>query len=432
MNSTRRHTMTRDWINIHRPLFGAFLETHILESNKEIVLGAIPRGWNYFGNFEDDASGCIILVWDPSVLMVIYDTSAQSITCGATLLLENITLTITFVYGFNLVDDRRSLWNGLIDLQASTPVSYYHWSVLGDFNQMLRTSHHSNHLVTHVDDSGMDEANIGLQDAQLFEAQAKGLPYTWRNSQLDTPISTRIDHAFINQAWSSSFPESFADFLDPSQSDYSPCLFRMPSLRRQVVKPFKFFHHVIDHPDFAETVREAWNTDLITGTSQFKLIRSLKLLKRPLRTLNKRHYSGISQRVKEQKDKVDILQRALLTSPNVEAAREEQVEREKLNTLLKAEEKFYRQRSRVRWADVGDRNTPFFHRTVTTHAARNHIHFLKDASDRLLYSAEKIKSHAADYFQGILGSTDLLTSPVSSEDLQCCYLFAVQSFRKII
>ncbi|KAF3587211.1 hypothetical protein F2Q69_00026424 [Brassica cretica] len=60
----------------------------------------------------------------------------------------------------------------------------------------------------------------------------------------------------------------------------------------------------------------------ITGTDQFKLIRSLKLLKRPLRSLNKQHFSGISQRVMAQKERVDGLQRRLLTLPDASTARE--------------------------------------------------------------------------------------------------------------
>ncbi|KAF2563502.1 hypothetical protein F2Q70_00016323 [Brassica cretica] len=78
LNSERRHTVTKDWINIHRPLFGAFLETHILESNKERVIGAIPRGWKFFGNYDSEASGRIVVVWDPRVILVIYEATAQS------------------------------------------------------------------------------------------------------------------------------------------------------------------------------------------------------------------------------------------------------------------------------------------------------------------------------------------------------------------
>lgn len=153
--------MTKDWINIHWPLLRDFLET-LLESNKEIVLGAIPRGYNCFGNYADDASGCIVFVWDPRIIMVIYDAIAQSAICGISILSENISLTVTFVYDFNLVEDRANLWTHLFDLEASSPVSSHPWSVLGDFNQMLHTSHQFNHLVSHVDVSGLDEANIGL------------------------------------------------------------------------------------------------------------------------------------------------------------------------------------------------------------------------------------------------------------------------------
>ncbi|KAG2252551.1 hypothetical protein Bca52824_082687 [Brassica carinata] len=352
--------------------------------------GPIPRDWKYYGNYEHNDTGRIVNVWDPKVTMFIYNETAQSVTCGVTILSENITLTVTFVYGFNLVEVRRCLWANLVDLHASTPVSDNPWSVLGDFNQMLR----------------MEEANLRLQDAQLFEAQAKGLPFTWRNCQDDNPISTKIDHAFISQAWSSSFPDFFADYLDPSQSDHAPCLFRMPAIRRQVIKPFKFFHYVIDHPEYAETVTEActtrkhiiyegnirckfvvngcWNCSQITGTDQFKLIRSLKLLKRPLRSLNKQHFSGISQRVMAQKERVDGLQRRLLTLPDASTARE-------------AEEKYYKQRSRVRWENLGDRNTPFYHRMVYHHASKNHIHFLKD---------------------GILCSTDLSFSSATADELR--------------
>ncbi|KAG2302208.1 hypothetical protein Bca52824_030859 [Brassica carinata] len=418
LNSDRRHTMIKDWINIHKPLFGAFLETHILENNNDRVLRAIPPGWKFFGNYQSDASGRIILVWDPRVSVFIYHESAQSVTCGVVIPSDNISITVSFVYAFNDLVDRAPLWDSLVDFQASTPVSRFPWAVIGDFNQILRVSHHSNHASGSVDTSGIEEINLSLQDAELFEAQAKGLPFTWRNNQDDNPISTKIDHAFINQFWTSSFPDSYAEYLEPNQSDHAPCLFHLPSVRRWVCKPFKFFPHVTDHPEYSQIVSEAWNCSLITGTDQFKLVRSLKLLKVVLRRLNKRNFSGISQRVKDQKVIVDELQRSLLTLPDSLTAREEHIQREKLNVLLTAEEKYYRQRSRVRWADVGDRNTVFYHSVVTHHVNRNHIHFLKDGNDRVISSTDELKSHSAQYFQNILGITDLPISLAPFEELQ--------------
>ncbi|KAF2567427.1 hypothetical protein F2Q68_00024132 [Brassica cretica] len=97
---------------------------------------------------------------------------------------------------------------------------------------------------------------------------------------------------------------------------------------------------------------------------------------------------------------------------------QEHQERNKLNLLLTAEAKFYKQRSRVRWGVVGDRNTTFYHKTVSQRVARNHIHFLRDEDDHMISSTVDIKAHSASYFEDIIGKTDLPVSPASLECLQ--------------
>ncbi|CAH2047747.1 unnamed protein product, partial [Thlaspi arvense] len=308
LNSITRHTMVKEWISSHRPLFGAFLETHVQPSNSSRISRAIPSGWSFFANFDHHETARIVVVWDPSVTMTIYQVSAQAITCGIFILSQNITLTVTFVYGFNLANERRALWDELSVLNASTPVSRAPWAVLGDFNQILRANQHSNHLDLEVDSAGMEEFNLATQEAEVFEAQAKGLPFSWWNNQEGNPIAKKIDHALINQQWAMLFPDAYSEFMEPHQSDHAPCLFRMSGFHQRISKPFKFFHHIIDHPLYTKTVREAWRCDVIQGSAQFKLMRSLKLLKMDLRGLNKRYYSGISARVKDQAAKISGLE----------------------------------------------------------------------------------------------------------------------------
>ena len=250
LNNDRRHTMVKEWIRDHRPLFGAYLEAHIQPLNSRRIVSAIPRDWQFLDNSGHHPTARIVVVWDPSITVTIYQVSAQAVTCGIFILSESMSFTVTFVYGFNQVDRRSSLWEELVSINATTPVSRSPWLVIGDFNQSLRVSHHSNHLTEEIDTSGMDEALLAIQEADLFEARSKGLPFTWRNCQDDNPISKKIDHVLLNSAWAEQFPDSFSEFLDPLQSDHAPCLVRMPSLQRRVVKPFKFFHHVIDHPSF--------------------------------------------------------------------------------------------------------------------------------------------------------------------------------------
>ncbi|XP_019089103.1 PREDICTED: uncharacterized protein LOC109127943 [Camelina sativa] len=169
----------------------------------------------------------------------------------------------------------------------------------------------------------MDDFNLAMQNADLFEAQGKGLTYTWWNNQKDSPTSKKIDHAFINQPWAQVFPNSYADFLAPLQSDHAACLFQMPSINREVRKSFKFFTHVVAHNDYHASVRQAWNPQEIQGTCQFKLVRSLRLLKPVIRGLNKQHFSGITTRVKAQADKVISVQRNILSNPDAQTVREE-------------------------------------------------------------------------------------------------------------
>lgn len=137
-----------------------------------------------------------------------------------------------------------------------------------------------------------------------------------------------------------------------------------------------------------------------------------------LRNLNRTHFSGITIRVNEQTATLSALQRQLLTHPDTETARLEHEARAKWHMLIKAEEKFYRQKSRVRWNHLGDRDTPFYFKTVIQRAARNHIHFLRDADKNYIGSIEEIKSHSAAYFENILGHTDMPVSPCSVSDLQ--------------
>ncbi|KAF2617129.1 hypothetical protein F2Q68_00041238 [Brassica cretica] len=326
---------------------------------------------------------------------------------------ENVNLTITFVYGLNVIGDRQALWNDLAHTHSTPAMLHSPWAVLGDFNQIMWLANHSGYPHRVVDDIGMEDLNLTLQDVELFEAPAKGV-------------------------WASRFPDAYADFVEPRQSDHATCIFKIPSLRRYSRKPFKFYHHIINHPEYPTVVAEGWNPGSIMGSNQFKLVRSMKVMKKELRKINTTHFSDISMRVKDHTVKVEALQRELLTQPNAANAVDEHRERDKLNILLTAEHKFFRQRSRVRWADVGDRNTPFLYKAVTQRNTYNHIHYLRDENANFLGTTAEIKSHTAAYFKNILGETDLFESPSTVDslkellpfrcsDIQQAYLRRVQS-----
>ncbi|XP_010446081.1 PREDICTED: uncharacterized protein LOC104728850 [Camelina sativa] len=165
--------------------------------------------------------------------------------------------------------------------------------------------------------------------------------------------------------------------------------------------------------------------------SQSWVCSSVKALKPVLRKLNKAHFSGISQRVKAEEQKLDILQRAILTNPSEKLAREERLVREKWKFLSNAEEKFIRQKSQIKWAHLGDRNTTFLHKMVIARTNKNHIHFLQDQSGRRINESAELKEHAAGFFEEILGSTDLPHSPCSIEALEDLLSFRCSEVHKL-
>lgn len=123
LNSDRRHTMVKEWINIHIPLFGAYLETRIQPNNPRRISSALPFGWKYISNAEHHGNARIIVVWHPSVTVTVYQASSQAITCGIFISAENINFTVTFIYAKNLTEDRQELWRELAHLNSTTPLA---------------------------------------------------------------------------------------------------------------------------------------------------------------------------------------------------------------------------------------------------------------------------------------------------------------------
>ena len=91
---------------------------------------------------------------------------------------------------------------------------------------------------------------------------------------------------------------------------------------------------------------------------------------------------------------------------------------EKWNRLARIEEKFYMQKSCVRWLQVGDQNTRFFHSVVQARAARNTIRSLVNGQGIVLTSDQDIKKEAVSHFQTFLQSQDATLEETSVASLQ--------------
>nr|TKS12186.1 hypothetical protein D5086_0000065860 [Populus alba] len=145
-----------------------------------------------------------------------------------------------------------------------------------------------------------------------------------------------------------------------------------------ISSPFKFLNFWADRSDFLDLVRNAWQSQ-IHGNPMFILTSKLRIVKQLLRSMHKRESSNISNRVAVLKAQWQSAQLESDSSPgSTRLMAAERLLARQYNQICKDEEAFYKQRSRIQWLHLGDRNTKFFHRSLVHRTSRNRIHMLTD------------------------------------------------------
>ncbi|XP_039155815.1 uncharacterized protein LOC120287175 [Eucalyptus grandis] len=212
-----------------------------------------------------------------------------------------------------------------------------------------------------------------------------------------------------------------SDTWIPYFDDFSNCLDQtdvedlrvLPQVHSR--KPFKFFDFWMEYPKFDSIVKHVWDSPGV-GVSMYKLVSKLKTLKGRLKLLNKESFSDISTRTAEAMNALRITQHALHQDPtNITFAELEKVQHRCFMDLKSQEESFYRQKSRIRWLQEGDRNTKFFHHSVSRRQLRNRILSIKDSSGTLIMNPIGVQQVFISYFTNLLTSQVVLTKPSMQE-----------------
>lgn len=94
----------------------------------------------------------------------------------------------------------------------------------------------------------------------------------------------------VNQEWIGSPFVSSAEFLPfGAHSDHALFVVSVKEPRESPIHPFRYYNMWASHPKFQGIVREVWSEET-PSTNEFALCRKLKVLKHPLKQLNKREF----------------------------------------------------------------------------------------------------------------------------------------------
>lgn len=172
----------------------------------------------------------------------------------------------------------------------------------------------------------------------------------------------------------------------------------------------------IAHPSFKYLVEAVWQLP-VYGNPQFILSQKLKALKLRLKDWNKETFGYIKNNISAVESSILHLQVSMDTDPQESTKVALDLARSALKNLLQAEETHWKQKSRIRWLQEGDKNTRFFHLAAKIRGAKNRIDKVEFKGNTLENHAQ-IKSAAVEFF-----FASFTPSPAQLDPL----LFQVQS-----
>jgi len=109
------------------------LETELVSSKVTSMQQFRLKKWKVLSNAAVASTAIIVVFWNPATVNVdLLGFSAQSLHVLIYSLVHQFRFYASFVYGFNIVIARRTLWDDLRNWSPNSP-----WLILGDFNSLL-------------------------------------------------------------------------------------------------------------------------------------------------------------------------------------------------------------------------------------------------------------------------------------------------------
>ncbi|KAL4318418.1 hypothetical protein GQ457_18G016780 [Hibiscus cannabinus] len=292
------------------------------------------------------------------------------------------------------------------------------WAIAGDFNIITCPQESFDFNGAQGITGVMQDFRGYLETLDVLDHRFSGAVFTWCNLRDENPLSRKLDRFLVNHSWLTVFSNSVVEFLAPGCSDHSPCYMILKTPLFRPPKPFKFFNFRVEHPDFLRIVHDSWSLSVSGGNPLQNLFLRLKRLKVPLKNLNKEVFGDISNRARAKQVELEHLQSGLMRNPSAASIENVKIVAAELKNLLRAEELFFRQRSRIQYVKEGDQNSAFFFRHVTARNKVNTIRIMFDDQGTRLEAYEDISKELVRFFSSSLGNVDPNVTGISDELLK--------------
>ncbi|XP_071940009.1 uncharacterized protein [Coffea arabica] len=136
---------------------------------------------------------------------------------------------------------------------------------------------------------------------------------------------------------------------------------------------FRFINAWADHEEFLGVVKQSWEQEC-EGPPLHVLCSKLQRLRRSIQAWNKERVGNFSDNVRKAEAEVARLDQCMLGGGSENDQLQLHQAQARLSRALAMEEALWKQRSRVKWLQLGDRNTRFFYSVVKQRHMQAVIH----------------------------------------------------------
>ncbi|XP_028069638.1 uncharacterized protein LOC114272166 [Camellia sinensis] len=220
-------------------------------------------------------------------------------------------------------------------------------------------------------DKGMIEFNEFIERMEFLDLPVLVRGFTWCNS-VEGDRWSRIDRFLLDSLWLEKFslkqwglPRSFFDHcplvLIEDERDWGP-------------RPFRFLNAWSLHPTFMAMEKKSWTEAETYGWAGFRLKERLASLKMALKKWNVEDFGNVDLQLKSAEEELHEIDLKAEVGPFLDT---EIGGRRELRSLVWKLKKrlgwIWQQKSRIKWAQDGDKNMRFFHVMVKRRQAKNLI-----------------------------------------------------------
>lgn len=186
-----------------------------------------------------------------------------------------------------------------------------------------------------------------------------------------------------------------SQYLEYEGSDHKPLISFLEPDNKKRRGPFRYDRRLRDNPEAKEIIKEAWNQ-----AGNVPIREKIALTRRAITEWNNSQQRNSRIIIEEKRVELE----AALTCPTNNTRLIQEIT-SKLNEAYLAEESFWKQRSRLLWLTLGDRNTSFFHATTKNRKRANSFSVIENSEGQCVYKEEEIAKVIVQYFDTMFTST---------------------------